>query len=510
MKLNTSIIYEQLKQKYSVKLYGGGTPKMVYSSPELYIDNTFRFLSDRIYLATVEHLPSRPVIEKRVLLVCIGDSPRLNYYKEQASVILIQEHVDFFEVYKTLQEIFETYFEWESRILDLFMHSPTIQDILVCSYPIFRRPLFVLNASFQYAASMLPPESSYQNSHWIPSAGSLNSESFLSFLKEKDVSMDAHGAFRWEFEECTVLCVNLFDSSNTYIGCLCCDEAGIPFFNGEEKLMEYLAGMIERISEISPVLLNNEHRSLKKILQNMMGEKILSQNEKLLLRSSNHKQNYLCASIHCLKQLSRIPIDYVCSVLENLFDGSIFFEQNNTILGLIPASLLTAENASYREIKKQLDTLIDELILCAGFSNPFTDLYSLRTYYLQAEAAIDNGHIYHPEQSIYYFSDYALTEMIINAFGAFPIESYFPDGFRKLIEHDKSSDVSYLATLDVFLEENMSYSKAAGRLFIHRSTLLERIERIKQELSADLKNPAERLKLQIILKALLIEKEIKK
>ena len=56
----------------------------------------------------------------------------------------------------------------------------------------------------------------------------------------------------------------------------------------------------------------------------------------------------------------------------------------------------------------------------------------------------------------------------------------------------------------------MSYSKAAGRLFIHRSTLLERIERIKQELSADLKNPAERLKLQIILKALLIEKEIKK
>ena len=322
--------------------------------------------------------------------------------------------------------------------------------------------------------------------------------------------MDAHGAFRWEFEECTVLCVNLFDSSNIYIGCLCCDEAGIPFFNGEEKLMEYLAGMIERISEISPVLLNNEHRSLKKILQNMMGEKILSQNEKLLLRSSNHKQNYLCASIHCLKQLSRIPIDYVCSVLENLFDGSIFFEQNNTILGLIPASLLTAENASYREIKKQLDTLIDELILCAGFSNPFTDLYSLRTYYLQAEAAIDNGHIYHPEQSIYYFADYALTEMIINAFGAFPIESYFPDGFRKLIEHDKSSDVSYLATLDVFLEENMSYSKAAGRLFIHRSTLLERIERIKQELSADLKNPAERLKLQIILKALLIEKEIKK
>ena len=40
------------------------------------------------------------------------------------------------------------------------------------------------------------------------------------------------------------------------------------------------------------------------------------------------------------------------------------------------------------------------------------DLYLLRTYYFQAEAAIDNGQLYAPGQRLYVFSDYALYEMI--------------------------------------------------------------------------------------------------
>ena len=39
---------------------------------------------------------------------------------------------------------------------------------------------------------------------------------------------------------------------------------------------------------------------------------------------------------------------------------------------------------------------------------------------------------------------------------------------------------SYLETLKVFLEENMSYPAAAKRLYIHRSTLIDRIARIER------------------------------
>lgn len=116
--------------------------------------------------------------------------------------------------------------------------------------------------------------------------------------------------------------------------------------------------------------------------------------------------------------------------------------------------------------------------------------------------------LYTPGQKLYVFSDYALCEMVVNSFGGFPTEAYFPMGFRSLLQHDNESDVSYLETLSVFLEENMSYAKAARRLFIHRSTLIERMTRIQQELALDLDDPDKRLQLQIVLKALHIESKV--
>ena len=55
----------------------------------------------------------------------------------------------------------------------------------------------------------------------------------------------------------------------------------------------------------------------------------------------------------------------------------------------------------------------------------------------------------------------------------------------------------------------MAATKTAGDLFIHRSTLLERLDRINAILKEDLKDPDVRLQLMIILKALEIEKQLK-
>ena len=75
--------------------------------------------------------------------------------------------------------------------------------------------------------------------------------------------------------------------------------------------------------------------------------------------------------------------------------------------------------------------------------------------------------------------------------------------------HDNAGGISYIETLKVFLDENMSYAKAARKLFIHRSTLIERIERIEKELSVDLEDPDQRLRLLLILKALEVERQLR-
>jgi DNA-binding PucR family transcriptional regulator len=107
------------------------------------------------------------------------------------------------------------------------------------------------------------------------------------------------------------------------------------------------------------------------------------------------------------------------------------------------------------------------------------------------------------------FRKYALNELILNAQNDLPLDTYYPDGLRRLISHDEESNTSYIETLRVYLNNNMAATKTAGDLFIHRSTLLERLDRINAILKEDLKDPDVRLQLMIILKALEIEKQLK-
>ena len=63
MKLNADIVYSALKERYPVKITGPRTPEMRISRPELYLDNEVEFLSNHLYLATVDHLPLHVALE---------------------------------------------------------------------------------------------------------------------------------------------------------------------------------------------------------------------------------------------------------------------------------------------------------------------------------------------------------------------------------------------------------------------------------------------------------------
>ena len=65
-------------------------------------------------------------------------------------------------------------------------------------------------------------------------------------------------------------------------------------------------------------------------------------------------------------------------------------------------------------------------------------------------------------------------------------------------------------TLRVYLSQNMNVTRTAAELFIHRSTLLERLSRIARELGEDLEDPDVRLRLQILLKALEMQDTVQK
>ena len=94
--------------------------------------------------------------------------------------------------------------------------------------------------------------------------------------------------------------------------------------------------------------------------------------------------------------------------------------------------------------------------------------------------------------------------------GNLPAEAFFSEQMQTLIKHDAAATASYLETLRVFLRNSMSYAQTASDLYIHRSTVVDRITRIKRELDVDLDDPDTRLELEILLKAMEIEAMVRR
>lgn len=510
MKLNAEIIFNELSKRYDVEFYRNGSKDLLLSKPEFYMDDEQVFFENHLYLATVEHLPQRPRIQRNVVLVCIGDGMTLNYYKDRLSLILIRNRADFFKVFRVLQNTFEKYDDWERSLFNGLIGEKGISSMAADSEEIFNTPVYVIDKEFRFVAT----SKDARNPDWVQDGReTLNSESFSKFLNAENMMTERRNAFILNVLSTVVLCVNLFNKYEEYEGCLCLDMKGREPEPGMDILAEHLASFIELAFERSPYLQSESQASMKGLIQTLVEEQPLSRSQRVMLSSVNESQPYLCVYFRSTEKFQQLPLNYICGVFEESLKESYAFVYDEGIIGIINLSEInrqTEEKHFDLELTRSLREFCKKMRLCAGVSGEFSDLFSIRVHFLQARAALEDGKLLNEDDRLFYFSSYALTEMIINSLGGLPAEAYFPAGLKAIFEHDKRSSVSYLDTLKMFIEENLSYTSTAQKLFIHRSTLIDRIDRIEREMNIDLKNPEQRLQIEILLKAMELEEVMRR
>jgi DNA-binding PucR family transcriptional regulator len=70
---------------------------------------------------------------------------------------------------------------------------------------------------------------------------------------------------------------------------------------------------------------------------------------------------------------------------------------------------------------------------------------------------------------------------------------------RMLADHDQEREADLVKTLAAYLDHGGSLVDAAEALFVHRNTLLHRVQRIEELLELDLRDPQTRLNLHVAL-----------
>ena len=510
LKLNADIIFEALKKRYPVQMYGVKETSLVLPRPEFHMDEDANFLANHLYLATAAHLPARPALQKGAVLICIGEPVRMKYYTDRITLLVIRAKKDFFSVFHAIQQIYDYYEQWNEKLFEVFQQDADLQKIVELSAQALGHPICVLDSSFHILASV--SEVSEGEKWEFGAAGSsLAQEDLAEFLNYSEMAMDIHEPMLLKMGEVTSLAVNLFDRSGMYVGCFFMPKYGKSFSGGDLSLAAYLGTILEKSLEHNPTLLTNDQNTLRQVLRELVEECPIRPAHRAVLQALQKKSRYVCVSVHFISKYSQIPTSYICSLFDTNFPGSASFTGEEAVIAFVDLKYLYDKNGKYQDnLNARLDPMLKAMKLYAGISNDFSNLYDARMYYLQAEIAIENGQLTSAGQNgRYYFSSFVLMEMIANSTGGMPVEMYYSNGLKNLFRHDSKSSVSYFETLRIFLEENMNYTSTAELLYIHRSTLVERIARIEKELGIDLKDYNERLHLQIIIKALELREILK-
>ena len=136
----------------------------------------------------------------------------------------------------------------------------------------------------------------------------------------------------------------------------------------------------------------------------------------------------------------------------------------------------------------------------AGMSRPFTSLHDIGRACWQATAALEQGTADDPEYWYYRFQDYALAYILDNGVKRARFEDVAHPAIEALSRHDARNGTSLLETLSTFMRCRYNATHAAQCLFVARSTLLNRLDRIAELTGIDFDDADDLLYLSVSLR----------
>lgn len=155
---------------------------------------------------------------------------------------------------------------------------------------------------------------------------------------------------------------------------------------------------------------------------------------------------------------------------------------------------------TYVEIEERVRAACEKLGWKAGLSDEFDDFAALSDYYGQAQIALRKGQSLEPEGTVYPYRNFSLAYLCQKLALDTDRSFYMHPDIDRLIAYDKETNSELVATLDAFLSNERNISKTAKDLFLHRNSVIYRIDKIKSLMTTDLEDDDNRVSLLVALK----------
>lgn len=184
--------------------------------------------------------------------------------------------------------------------------------------------------------------------------------------------------------------------------------------------------------------------------------------------------NYRGVIQRCIANSKELRQTKTCMFLQNnRFVLYIFTEPDRSN----PQLCYTAKKLADR-IMKQLSEKYRELDIKIGISKSSSDLEGMKRAYEEAGKAINIGERLNIDEKIFEFRKLSVYDYMFQ----YPLKTKeeFSDDIYYLIQYDKENNTDLTQTLLGFLEYKFNVSETSKALYIHRNTLMNRLNKIRE------------------------------
>jgi len=459
------------------------------------------FQAGDLILSDVEHLPADASALEGCSLICLGEAPAA-FQEGSCDYVELSADVDVAEALACIRATYIRLEEWHDRVVNSMINGSGIDELYALYHELFDNPVYFTNEVHDMATYIEGPECADNPDIYHYLRGDYtDSEVRENLMHDVLVSPLYEATFKTEGPQLWSDDVVPFDSlycnvlsNGTYAGRILVDERGRRFRISDYALIQMLhddtASFLTGQSNLSADTKIDVWQHLLDILDGSSPDPEIIDR---ILSNAGWKDcnRFVCLVFRLDERDKTIGSGYVTSrLVEQAIPRSRAFLRSNAIVAIAP---LEADASVRSVVSQDLLVVIRDNLMKVGVSNGFSELGNIRMHYDQACLALETGKNLRLTDWVLYCNDCLLPFMLLNCNGNLSLRTLCHSKLQMLMEYDREHNLEYTATLRGFLENNCNQADTCRALYLHRSTLIQRLRRITEITRFDLDDKDTRL-----------------
>lgn len=453
---------------------------------------------DVLYLTRAGHIPAGLQAPEGGGAVCVG---RVSLSMLPGlEVLTVDEDVDVISLVNAVNAIFHRYGALELKLHEAVNGRQALQAVIALAAPLFSgNELLVLSPDFRVLAQSGPELELLAVSGMAqPTDGALPDEAAAYLKNDRSFTQSRleRRPVLWEpaVFACPLISMNVFYQGEPACRVILAGSRR-PFRDHDMELLGFAAGFVQQIYDCAapgPALLpQNRLTDLLGVL--IRGQKVdlYALSEELHRRGWDRHGSYVCLCIQPdTRSVQNKSLPYSCNLLNSRWPEVCAFACEEKIACLVELSAYGGRAEAFFAARVEQ---FRDLCFRVGVSDAFSDLLELHPSYRQSEIALRVGSRRDGQKWRYRFSDYSLDYIFQRLTGELDASHVASWRLRLLIDHDRQNKTEYCRTLYCYICCGMNAMKSARELYIHRTTMVYRLNRIRELTGLDLEDARELL-----------------